>query len=240
MVVCLMKYSEEIDRIRQLYTVDYPLNGHDINFIWHPRNPISIYYRQAQERSIVSMLNSLDLKLEDLRVLDVGCGSGSLLRYFSSLGGNPSFMHGVDLIPERLSAAQRLGPEAINFSVCNAQYLPFQNATFDLACLFTVFSSIIDHGLRMHIAREITGIIKDNGYLLWYDMYYSKSMNTQAIKASELESLFPNLKPVYRKQIHSPWISRVAKHSFLICYILDQLPVLQKTHNLYLLQKIAG
>jgi len=240
MLVPFMEHSDEIERLRQLYTSHYPPAGNDINYIWHPRNPISIYYRQAQERSLVSMFNSLGLELEDLRVLDVGCGSGSLVRFLSSLGGNPSLLYGVDLIPERLIAAQRIGPKALNYSVCNAQFLPFENASFDLSCLFTVFSSIVDHGLRVHIAQEVTRIIKDGGYLLWYDMCYSKSINTRAIYTSEIETLFPNLKPVYRKKIHTSWISRLAKKSFLICDMLDQLPILRKTHNLYLLKKIAG
>ena len=48
------------------------------------------------------MLNSLSLALEDLKVLDIGCGSGYFLRYFASLGGNPANLFGIDLIPERL------------------------------------------------------------------------------------------------------------------------------------------
>jgi ubiquinone/menaquinone biosynthesis C-methylase UbiE len=235
-----MEHSDEIERLRQLYKTHYPVTGTDISYTWHPRNPISIYYRQAQERSLVSMLNSLGLALEDLKVLDIGCGSGYFLRFFASLGADPANLFGIDLIPERLMVAQRIGPGAIHYSLCDAQYLPFQDDSFDLSCLFTVFSSIIDHGLRVHIAQDVTRIIKDGGYLLWYDMCYSKSTNTQAIKASEIESLFPNLEPVYRTKIHSSWISRVAKHSFLLCEILDQLPFLRKTHNLFLLKKGFG
>lgn len=235
-----MEHSDEIDRLRQLYTVHYPVTGTDISYIWHPRNPVSIYYRQAQERSLVSLLNSLGLRIEHVRVLDIGCGSGSLLRFLGSLGSDPSHLHGVDLIPARLSAARRQGPVAINYCVGNAQYLPYENASFDLTCLYTVFSSILDHGLRVHIAQEISRILNNGGYLLWYDLCYSKSINTQAINASEIETLFPNLQTVYRKKIHSSWISRLAKHSFLICDILDHLPILRKTHNLYMLKKIAG
>jgi ubiquinone/menaquinone biosynthesis C-methylase UbiE len=186
------------------------------------------------------MLNSLGLALEDWRILDIGCGSGNLLRFFASLGSYPSHLYGIDLTPERLAFAQRTGPGAINYSLCDAQTLPFQDASFDLSCLFTVFSSVFDLGLRDHIAQEVTRIIKDGGYLLWYDMCYSKSANTRAIKASEIVSLFPNLEPVYRKKIHSSWISRVAKHSFLMCDILDLLPIFRKTHNLFLLKKGFG
>jgi ubiquinone/menaquinone biosynthesis C-methylase UbiE len=235
-----MDHSDEIIRLKDLYTHQYPLDGEDPNYIWHPRNPVSIYYRQAQERSLVSMLNTVGLRLKPLRVLDVGCGSGSLLRFFVSLGSDPSLMYGVDLIPTRLNAAGRQGPHAIHYSACNAQYLPFEDASFDLACLFTVFSSIFDQDLRRQIAREISRILSDSGYLLWYDMCYTRSTNTQPISTTQIYALFPDFQPVYCKKIHSPWISRLVKRSYLLCEIIDHLSLLRRTHNLCLLRKRAG
>ena len=235
-----MKYSNEIERLRQLYTEQYPVSGKDTSYSWHPRNPISIYYRHVQERTLVSMLNELDLEIREINILDVGSGSGSLLRFFTSLGSDPRLLHGVDLIPERGSAAQKFGPKYINYSVCDAQFLPYTSSSFDLTCLFTVFSSIWDEGLKMSIAQEITRVLKDNGYLIWYDMCYSKSANTKSISFSETKSLFPNLEVVYRKKLHASLTSRLAKYSFLICDVLDALPFIRKTHNLCLLKKIVG
>ena len=61
--VKLMDHSDEIERLKELYTHEYPLESGDINYIWHPRNPVSIYYRQAQERALVSMFNAVGLPL---------------------------------------------------------------------------------------------------------------------------------------------------------------------------------
>ncbi len=235
-----MKDSNEIERLRQLYTEQYPTSGIDTSYSWHPRNPISMYYRHAQERALVSMLNELDLEIREINILDVGSGSGSLLRFLTSLGSNPYSLHGVDLIPERVSVAHKNSPKPINYSVCNAQHLPYPNGSFDLICLFTVFSSIWDDGLKSSVAQEITRVLKDNGYLIWYDMCYSKSSNTKSISFSEIKSLFPNLEAVYRKKLNSSLTSKFAKHSFLICEILDRLPFIRKTHNLCLLKKITG
>ena len=110
-----MNYSDETERLRALYTHEYPLESGDINYIWHPRNPVSIYYRQAQERALVSMFNAVGLQLKTLRVLDVGSGSGAFLRFLASLGCQPSLLYGVDLIPARLHAARRQGPETIHY-----------------------------------------------------------------------------------------------------------------------------
>jgi ubiquinone/menaquinone biosynthesis C-methylase UbiE len=232
-----MTHPDEIERLKRLYTYNYPPSGEDISYTWHPRNPISIYYRQAQERAIVSLFNSLDLTLKDTKVLDIGCGSGNLLRFFASLGADPSHLYGIDLIPQRIYNARVRSPVVINYSVGNAENLPFQDASVDLSCLFTVFSSILDHDLRARIAQEVTRIIKDSGYLLWYDMCYTKSIHTRAIREREIETLFPALEPVVRMKIHSAWISKLAKHSFFICDIIDHMPFLRRTHNLVLLKK---
>ena len=134
-----MKYSNEIERLRQLYSEQYPVSGKETSYSWHPRNLISMHYRHAQERALVSMLNELNLEIREINLLDVGSGSGSLLRFFVSLGSEPRLMHGVDLIPERVAAAKKNSPKAINYSVCNAQHLPYPNDSFDFICLFTVF-----------------------------------------------------------------------------------------------------
>ena len=235
-----MKYSNEIERLRQLYSEQYPVSGKETSYSWHPRNLISMHYRHAQERALVSMLNELNLEIREINLLDVGSGSGSLLRFFVSLGSDPRFMHGVDLIPERVAAAKKNSPKATNYSVCNAQHLPYPNGSFDFTCLFTVFSSIWDDGLKTSIAQEITRVLKDNGILIWYDMCYSKSANTKSISFSETKSLFPNFEAVYQKKLHSSLDSKLAKYSFSLCDILDHLPFLRKTHNLCLLKKIAG
>ena len=235
-----MKSSSEIERLRQLYKEQYPISGKDISYSWHPRNPISIYYRHAQEKAIISMLNELALDVQELRVLDVGCGSGSLLRFLASIGSHPPLLHGVDLIPERIMAAQGFGPRGTNYSVCNAQYLPYPDSAFDLTCLFTVFSSIWEDDLKTAVAQEITRVLKDKGYLIWYDMCYTKSANTRPINAAEIRSLFPNLETVYQKKLQSSLTSKLAKRSYLLCDILDHLPFIQKTHNLSLLKKFAG
>ncbi len=235
-----MDHSDEIERLKELYTHEYPLESGDINYIWHPRNPVSIYYRQAQERALVSMFNAVGLSLTKLRVLDVGSGSGAFLRFLASLGCQPSLLYGVDLIPGRLHVARRLGSSTIQYAAGNAQFLPFPAASFDLISLFTVFSSILDPGLRRQIAGEISRLLGEGGYLLWYEMSYSRSVHTQPVSLAQVVELFPLFQPVYHRQIHSRWISRLAKRSYTLCSLIDHLPLLRKTHNLCLFTKRAG
>ena len=42
----------EIDRIRQVYWQNYSPDPEDRNYLWHPLHPVSIYFRQSQERAL--------------------------------------------------------------------------------------------------------------------------------------------------------------------------------------------
>jgi hypothetical protein len=64
--------SNEIDRLRHMYATQYNPDPQDRNYIWHPLNPVSIYYRQAQERAIADLFRRNELSLSKLHVLDMG------------------------------------------------------------------------------------------------------------------------------------------------------------------------
>ena len=102
--------TNEIDRLRQMYATQYNPDPQDRNYIWHPLNPISIYYRQAQERAIADLLRRNELSLPNLNVLDIGCGNGGLLRFLASLGIPPKQLNGIDLMDYRITMARQLAP----------------------------------------------------------------------------------------------------------------------------------
>lgn len=235
-----MDYSNEIRRLMQVYTSQYPTQPDDTNYPWHPRNPVSLYYRQAQQRGIIELLRSADLALEKLKVLDIGCGAGYHLSLLSHLGAEPVHLQGLDLMFERLQTARKLSPSAIIYCQGDGQHLPYPSRFFDLVCQFTVFSSIFDLGLRRAIAAEIDRVLQPHGWLLWYDMYRSISKHTRPIERHEIAQLFPGFEFVHQCELHSRWISRLAPRSFLLCTLVDHLPGMRKTHLLCLLRKSGG
>ncbi len=77
-------------------------------------------------------------------ILEIGCGAGSLVRLLAARLGNANPITGADLNPFLLREAQELAAaeglaDAIEFTMGNAEALPFDNETFDCAYSVTVF-----------------------------------------------------------------------------------------------------
>lgn len=228
--------EQEINRIRKVYNTIYRPDSRDRSYTWHPRNPISVFYRQAQERMIIDLFNVADINLENMVSLDVGCGTGGFLRFLSSLGSLPEHLNGIDLMSYRIQQAKCSSPEAIKYIIGNAETLPYNDQSFDLISQFTVFSSILNTDMRVNVAREIYRVLKGGGNILWYDMKTASTSTTRGIEADEIKRLFPNCSINYMTRCHSPYISRFAKRSHLLCEFIELLPG-KKTHLLALLQK---
>ena len=233
-----MQNPDEIDRIKEVYSTVYQPDPMDLTYVWHPRNPISIYFRQAQERALVKLFNKYNLPIEGMQILDVGCGNGSFLRFIASLGTPPVNLNGVDLMPQRIEQAQILCPAQIDLRVGNAEALPYSDRFFDLVSQFTVFSSILDMKVRERVAQEMLRVLKPGGYILWYDMRISRSANTRGIDTDEILELFPRTVILTLRGLHPLRATQIAKISPYLCDLLDLVPGLRKTHYLGLFQKV--
>jgi 2-polyprenyl-3-methyl-5-hydroxy-6-metoxy-1,4-benzoquinol methylase len=62
------------------------------------------------------------------RILDVGCGSGNLLRYLKNLGYQS--LHGVDISPEQVALARQVASDVVQGNVFD--YLDSASGQFDL------------------------------------------------------------------------------------------------------------
>jgi ubiquinone/menaquinone biosynthesis C-methylase UbiE len=232
-----MKQSDEIERIRSLYERQYNPDPDNRAYIWHPRNPISIAYRQAVERGLAGLFNQAGLELEGLNILDVGCGTGNLLRFCLALGAHPQKLHGVDLIQSRIEAAIQQSPATIDFRQGDAQNLPYPDQCMDLVCFFTVFSSILEGGTRQNVAHQATRVLKSGGMMLWYDMRRSQTATTCGLELGEIGALFPELKLRHLKKIHPAGGTRIARRWRLAFDLLEMIPVTPRSHYLALWRK---
>ena len=90
-------------------------------------------------------------------VLEVGCGTGLLLRRFATFARSAK---GVDLSPGMLEKARARG---LDVAEASATSLPFPDASFDVACSFKVLAHVRD----IHRAlAEMTRVVRPGGHVL--------------------------------------------------------------------------
>ena len=91
-------------------------------------------------------------------ILDVGCGTGRLLRA-ASMRWPQARLYGIDAAEQMISEAQRLTPNAA-FKVSAAESLPFSDQTFDLAVSSLSFHHWTDQSKGL---LEIARVLRNGG-----------------------------------------------------------------------------
>lgn len=177
--------------------------------------------------------------LAGLRILDVGCGTGTLIRHLFDFGAEPEKCYGVDLLQTRLREARHLASNA-HFVLASGAELPFPNDTFDLALQFTVFSSVLSPQLKHAMATEIVRTLRRNGRFIWYDLAYDNHQNkdVHGIGRRELQQLLPGCRLRFWRVTVAPPIGRPAArfHPFLY-RLISELRVL-RSHSMCLAEKL--
>jgi ubiquinone/menaquinone biosynthesis C-methylase UbiE len=122
------------------------------------------------------LLDALEIELalpyvQDREVVEVGCGTGLLLRRFAEVARRAV---GVDLSPGMLTHARARGLEVIEAS---AEKLPLPDASFDVAVSFKTLPHVPD--LRRALS-EMARVVRPGGVLI-AELYNPNSMR-HAIK----------------------------------------------------------
>ena len=108
------------------------------------------------------LLQLLDRYLEpngshERRILDVGCGTGTMLTYLGTLGK----AEGVDIDAEAVGYCRERGLE--NVRIGEAAELPFEDGSFDLVTALDVVEHLDDDAAAF---REMRRVLRPGGLLL--------------------------------------------------------------------------
>ncbi len=135
-----------------------------------PYKKIARGYDRAVE-PFVRSLRQYGLKTaparEGMRVLEVGCGTGTNLEMYRRLGCE---VYGIDLSATMLGAAQsKLGEEA-TLILGDASDMPFDDDFFDLAIAMLTLHEMPEK-MRHPVLREMKRVIKKQGRILMIDYH---------------------------------------------------------------------
>lgn len=202
-------------------------------------NQANLFMIHGRERVMLDLLNKYGMDpLLDKKILDVGCGEGGSLRKFIQYGAKPENMHGFDLLEDRVEDAKYLTPN-IDFRCGNVENLPFSDESFDIVMQSTVFTSVLDSKMKRKIASEMFRVLKPDGIIMWYDYHMNnpKNPDVRGVNKKEICQLFPDCE-IYFKRITlaPPLVRLIAPHSYLLCYLLESMKLLN-THYLAVMKK---
>jgi len=231
--------TDELSRIKQAYA-RRDFSGKDKLYTFF--NPSALFISQGRERAIINVLKQSGIvDLSNKRILDLGCGSGGVLRDFIKYGAQPENIYGLDLLPDRIEKARKLSPN-VNFTCGNAEYLPYEDCFFDMVLCFTVFSSILCKKMKENVAKEMLRVLKAEGFVFWYDYHMDnpKNPDVRGVKKQEIFALFPNCSIQLKRVTLAPPLARLlAPYSWLVCHFLEKIPALC-THYLGVIRNQLG
>jgi SAM-dependent methyltransferase len=209
--------------------------------------PHVLFAHQQKTRLLLRRLVDEGLTpLDGRTILDVGCGEGQQLLDFVSWGARRADLAGIDLIQMRVTRARERvgggnadGEGGPDLRVGDASRLPWRDATFDIVHQSTVFTSIIDRGMKSNVASEILRVLKPGGVLIWYDFLLNNPKNpaVRGIGAREIRALFPGCSVRLRRVTLAPPIARrLVPVSWAASLLLETLVILN-THYLAIIRK---
>ncbi len=189
------------------------------------------YLHRTRDTVLLRALREHNIEaLAGRRILEVGCGSGSLMRSLVGYGAAAMQLSGIDPDFRRLRRARNAVGASV--AVADGALLPYRDAAFDLVFIFTALSSMIDVEVRRHAAQEALRVLRPGGMVFVYD-FWTNPFNSHVLPVlpSELVHIFePHHVDIDRVTLAPPLV-RMLRGRDALCRPFEQLTFLH-THLL--------
>ncbi len=134
----------EVQRIKEAYSKRKNKN----------RGKYSHFFSRQRESEIKEAIRKAGIiSLSRKKILDVGCGNGTVLSYFLKENVPQENLYGIDLLSDRIAEAKRLY-RGISFTCGNAARLPYPDEYFEIITQATMFTAILDPTMKKQIALK--------------------------------------------------------------------------------------
>lgn len=198
-------------------------------------NPAALLALQERQRAMLALFKRLGwTDLSQLKLHEVGSGTGSNLIELMLMGFAPLNLSGVELLPERHAAARARLPAAVQLEQGDALTLTPPAASVDIVLQATVFSSLLDDAFQQRLADTMWAALKPGGGVLWYDFTVNNPRNpdVRGVPLARVRQLFPQARVQARRVTLAPPLARalVSMHPGLYA-AANALPLL-RTHVL--------
>lgn len=205
--------------------------------------PVNMLFYQERDRLCAAFLHEkFDDKLQELQILEVGCGRGDNLLRLLLWGAKAENLYGNDLFSSSLEVAATRLPPSVTLYEGDAAMLEIQNGSFDLILHFTVFSSILDEEKRAQVAGRVWDLLKPSGAILSYDFTVNNPTNRDVRKVTlnDLKRYYPDgiFRMTKRLTLAPPLARRIVALSPKLYPLFNTLHLF-RTHILCLIEKPA-
>jgi SAM-dependent methyltransferase len=232
---CRHDSQSEQERIRGVY--QQRAGAVSAQYAWHRLE--NLQQNAARARVLAPLLtNAFGTDLSTLRMLDVGCGTGALLRQFISWGADPGKLTGTEFQQDRLDLARRSTAPGVHWHLGGLDFAA--TGSVDLASAETVFSSILDPGLRRSLAREMWRTVKPGGWCMVFDFRYDnpRNPNVRKVSQAELREYWPADQHQYRTLLLAPPIARrLARAPVWATELLSAAMPVLRSHFIFMARK---
>jgi SAM-dependent methyltransferase len=174
----------------------------------------------------------------DLRVLEIGCGSGPNLLRFLRWGFRPENLYGNEILDDRAAQARHRLPPAVSITTGDARDADGQ---FDVVFQSMVLSSVLDPAIRREIAQRMWEMTAPGGAVLSYDFVYNNPRNPDVcrVPVRELRAYWPDAAVTSQSTTLAPPLARRLARRPLVRRCLGAVPLL-RTHCVVVAQRAAA